>query len=80
MGERQASLPHVARWMSNRDSSSNLTTSGLAPPHLCQQGRLYCAVQETFQIKVSLGCTHPLAARDIARGGVLAQHVPVRAS
>lgn len=45
-----------------------------------KKSRVQGQPQPHIQIKVSLGCTHPLAARDIARGGVLAQHVPVRAS
>lgn len=45
-----------------------------------EKSRVQGQPQPHIQIKVSLGCTHPLAARDIARGGVLAQHVPVQAS
>lgn len=45
-----------------------------------KKSRVQGQPQLHIQTKVILGCTHPLAARDIAREGVLAQHVPVRAS
>lgn len=45
-----------------------------------ENSRVQGQSQLHIQTKVTLGCTHPLAARDIAREGVLAQHVPVRAS
>lgn len=45
-----------------------------------EKSRVQGQPQLYIQIKVSLGCIHPLAARKIARERVLAQHVPVRAS
>lgn len=41
--KRRKSFPCCHRQIDNRNSSSELTISCLAHPHICQQGWLYCA-------------------------------------